>query len=49
MAPTAGQTFVTISGEDLVYLVDGSNGATGHLFPDAPGMAEFLAYRVRLR
>jgi len=48
-APTTGQTFVTISGEDLVYLVDGSSGAPGRLLPDAPGMAEFLAYRVRLR
>jgi hypothetical protein len=49
MAPSAGQTFVTISGEDLVYLVDGASRATSLPPLDAPGMAEFLAYRVRLR
>jgi hypothetical protein len=49
IVPPAGQTFVTINGDDLVYLVDGS-GAGGDRPPDtAPGMAEFVAYRVRLR
>jgi hypothetical protein len=48
--PTAGQTFVTISGDELVYLVDGSSHAAGGpLRDDAPGAAEFVAYRVRLR
>jgi hypothetical protein len=37
--PTAGQTFVTISGDELVYAVDDASS----------GAAEFVAYRVRLR
>jgi hypothetical protein len=40
-APTTGPTFVTISGDDLVYLADGGGSANGS--------AEFIAYRVRLR
>lgn len=48
IVPPTGQTFVTISGDDLVYLVDGSSAA-GDRAPAVPGMAEFVAYRVRLR
>jgi hypothetical protein len=47
--PTAGQTFVTISGDELVYLVDDSSGAVGPPLRGASGTAEFVAYRVRLR
>jgi hypothetical protein len=46
--PTAGQTFVTISGDEIVYLMDGSSRAISPV-RDAPGTAEFVAYRVRLR
>jgi hypothetical protein len=38
---------VTTSGDELVYLVDGSSGAVGR--PIRDGLAEFVAYRVRLR
>ena len=47
--PSAGQTFVTISGDELVYLVGGAGRAGGDPPREAPGMAEFVAYRVRLR
>jgi hypothetical protein len=47
--PAAGQTFVTISGDELVYLVDGSSPAVSRPLRDASGLAEFVAYRVRLR
>jgi len=47
--PSAGQTFVTISGDELVYLVGDSGRAGGGPLRDAPGMAEFVAYRMRLR
>ena len=47
--PTAGQTSVTISGDELVYLVDRSSRAVDPTLGDAPGMAEFVAYRVPLR
>ena len=47
--PSAGQTFVTISGDELVYLVGDSDRAGGGPLRDAPGMAEFVAYRMRLR
>ena len=43
--PAAGQALVTITGNELVYLVDGSNAAAGR---DASSVAEFVAYRVRL-
>jgi hypothetical protein len=47
--PAAGQTFVTISGDELVYVVDGSSRGVGPPLRDASGTAEFVAYRVRLR
>ena len=48
--PTAGQAFVTLSGDELVYLVDGSTTAAAGPPRDAsPDKAEFVAYRVRLR
>jgi hypothetical protein len=47
---TAGQAFVTVSGDELVYFVDGSTGAAADRpLPDASRLAEFVAYRVRLR
>jgi hypothetical protein len=46
--PTTGQTFVTISGDELVYLADG-DGATDGSSRGATSVAEFIAYRVRLR
>jgi hypothetical protein len=50
-APTAGQTFMTVSGDELVYLKAGSNDADGRSPADAPSdqaAAEFVAYRVPL-
>ena len=47
--PTDGQTFVTISGDELVYLVDGSSPAPGRPPRDGSGIAEVVAYRVRFR
>ena len=48
--PTTGPTFVTISGDELLYLVDGSGHATGQSPRDAPAsIVEFVAYRVHLR
>jgi hypothetical protein len=47
--PTEGPTFVTISGDELVYVVDGSNNAVDRPRRDVSGMTEFVAYRVRLR
>jgi hypothetical protein len=46
---TPGPTFMTIAGDELVYLVDVASGAAGRLLPGAPALAEFVAYRVRLR
>jgi hypothetical protein len=47
--PADGQTFVTISGDELVYLAAGSGNAA-RPSPDASSsLAEFVAYRVRLR
>jgi hypothetical protein len=40
-APATGQTFMTISGDELVYLTTGSN--------EAGGQREFVAHRVPLR
>ena len=47
--PLAVQTFVTISEDELVYLVDGSSRAVSRPLRDGSSMAEFVAYRVRLR
>ena len=48
--PTAGPIFVTIFGDDLLYLVDGSSHAGSQPPRDAQsGVADFVAYRVRLR
>jgi hypothetical protein len=44
-----GQTFVAISGDELVYMVDGSKDAAGRPRQGASGVADFVAYRVRLR
>jgi hypothetical protein len=44
-----GQTFVAISGDELVYMVDGSKDAAGRPRQGASGTADFVAYRVRLR
>jgi hypothetical protein len=50
LAPTAGQTFMTISGDELVYLMAGSNEPGGRSPSDAsPDQREFVAYRVPLR
>jgi hypothetical protein len=46
-APAAGQSFVTISGDELVYLRAGSSDADRRP-PDA-GEEEFVASRVPLR
>jgi len=40
-APTTGPAFMTISGDELVYLTAGSN--------EAGGQREFVAHRVPLR
>ena len=49
-APTAGQTFMTISGDELVYLMPGSNEAAGRSPSDASSdQREFVAYRVPFR
>jgi hypothetical protein len=49
-APTTGQTFMTISGDELVYLMGGSNEAGGRSSSDASSdQREFLVYRVPLR
>ena len=49
-APATGQTFMTISGDDLVYLMAGSTEAGGRSSPDASSdQREFVVYRVPLR
>jgi hypothetical protein len=47
--PLGGQTFVAISGDELVYMVDGSKDAVGRPRRGASGVADFVAYRVPLR
>ena len=44
-----GRTFVAISGDELVYMVDGSKDAAGRPRQGASGLADFVAYRVPLR
>jgi hypothetical protein len=46
--PAAGQALVTITGNELVYLVAGSGGAANGAGRDASTIGEFVAYRVRL-
>ena len=45
----AGQTFVSISGDELVYMVDSSKDADGRPHRDASGTVDFVTYRVPLR
>ena len=40
---------MTISGDELVYMVDGSKDAAGRPLQGASGLADFVAYRVPLR
>lgn len=47
--PPAGQIFVAISGDELVYMADSSKDAVGHPHGDASGPVDFVAYRVPLR
>jgi hypothetical protein len=47
--PLAGQTFVAISGDELVYIVDSSKDAVGRPHQGVSGTADFVAYRVPLR
>jgi hypothetical protein len=43
--PAVGPAFATVSGDQLVYLVDSASPAADR----PPGMAEFVAYRINLR
>jgi hypothetical protein len=47
--PLAGQTFVAISGDELVYMVDSSKDSVGRPQQGASGTVDFVAYRVPLR
>lgn len=47
--PAEGPAFATVSGDELVYLVDGSSGAADATPREATGMAEVVAYRVHLK
>ena len=47
--PTAGPTFVTISGDELVYVAQGSSHAGQPSRDGLAGIAEFVAYRIHLR
>jgi hypothetical protein len=48
--PTAGQTFVTTSGNDLVYLIAAPREVDARSSSGAPsGQEEFVAYRVPMR
>jgi hypothetical protein len=47
-APILGPTFLTFSGDQLVYLADGAASADGSQ-PAGSRAAEFVAYRLRLR
>jgi hypothetical protein len=47
--PVPGQTFVAISGDELVYVVDSSKDAAGRPHPGTSGTVDFVAYRVPLR
>ena len=47
--PLEGQTFVAISGDELVYMIDGSKDTVGRPRRGPSDMADFVAYRVPLR
>jgi len=47
--PTSGQMLVTIAGDELVYFTDDSSQAADPALRDGSAIAEFVAYRVRLR
>jgi hypothetical protein len=47
--PAEGQTSIAISGDELVYVVDGSKDAAGRPLRSASGTADFIVYRVPLR
>jgi hypothetical protein len=47
--PPGGQTFIASSGDELLYMVDGSKDANGRPLRGASGVADFVAYRVPLR
>ena len=47
--PLAGQTFVAISGDELVYMVDRSKDAVGRRIKTRRVPVDFIAYRVPLR
>lgn len=49
VVPTAGPTFMTFSGDELVYLANGGSSAAGATQADGPRVADFVAYRLRLR
>jgi hypothetical protein len=47
--PAGSQTFIASSGEELLYVVDGSKDADGRPLRGASGIADLVAYRVPLR
>jgi len=47
--PAGGRTFVAISGDELVYVVDGSNAAVDRPIRGTSSAADFIAFRVPLR
>jgi hypothetical protein len=47
--PAEGPAFATVSGDELVYLVDGSADTTDATPREATAMAEVVAYRVHLK
>ena len=47
--PTADQTFIGSSGDELLYVVDASKDANGRPLRGPSGMSDYVAYRVPLR
>ena len=47
--PPMAQTFAIVSADELVYLTDDAGSNAGRPLRGASGLAEFVAYRVRLR
>ena len=45
----AGRTFVTVSGDELVYLADSPEGSGGQSSNGPSALADFVAYRLKLR